>query len=185
MLRLSRSARGCRRSHQARCTATRRDSGGGPEQPVRHRWSGGRALTAWIVGTNDRCKAAATLKPVVNWISEAEQYYAAMQIRGVPTALVKVPAPVTAASAPSQSATRAAAILAWFDKCRVKWGHSALGRCHEECVTQALRHSRERGNGDRIVDGDGTKHSASHHRPQAQPTVVPSFSLAGRVLSWM
>ncbi|KAK0358464.1 hypothetical protein LTR94_035331, partial [Friedmanniomyces endolithicus] len=33
--------------------------------------SGGGLLTAWIVGKNNRFKAAATQKPVVNWISEA------------------------------------------------------------------------------------------------------------------
>jgi len=33
--------------------------------------SGGGVLTAWIVGKTDRFKAAATQKPVINWISEA------------------------------------------------------------------------------------------------------------------
>jgi dipeptidyl aminopeptidase/acylaminoacyl peptidase len=134
-------------------------------------------LTAWIVGKNDRFKAAATQKPVINWISEAltmdatgftsrywfakqpwedpmsywnrsplslvgnvktptlvvvgsedyrtpvsesEQYYAALQIRGVPTALVKVPGASHGgiAARPSQSAAKAAAILAWFDRYR-------------------------------------------------------------------
>lgn len=139
--------------------------------------SGGGVLTSWIIGKTDRFKAAATQKPVINWISEAltmdgtgftsrywfakqpwedpmsywarsplslvgnvktptlvvvgsedyrtpvsesEQYYAALQIRGVPTALVKV----TGAShggftaRPSQSAAKASAILAWFDRYR-------------------------------------------------------------------
>lgn len=139
--------------------------------------SGGGVLTSWIVGKTDRFKAAATQKPVINWISEAltmdasgftsrywfrkqpwedpmsywarsplslvgnvktptlvvvgsedyrtpvsesEQYYAALQIRGVPTALVKV----TGAShggftaRPSQSAAKASAVLAWFDRYR-------------------------------------------------------------------
>ena len=141
--------------------------------------SGGGVLTSWIVGKTDRFKAAATQKPVINWISEAltmdntgftsrywfrkqpwedpmeywnrsplslvgnvktptlvvvgsqdyrtpvsesEQYYAALQIRGVPTALVKVPGAshggITAR--PSQSAAKAAAILAWFEKYRTK-----------------------------------------------------------------
>lgn len=139
--------------------------------------SGGGVLTAWIVGKNDRFKAAATQKPVINWISEAltmdntgftsrywfakqpwedpmsywnrsplslvgnvktptlvvvgsedyrtpvsesEQYYAALQIRGVPTALVKVPGASHGgiAARPSQSAAKAAAILAWFDRYR-------------------------------------------------------------------
>jgi dipeptidyl aminopeptidase/acylaminoacyl peptidase len=141
--------------------------------------SGGGVLTAWIVGKTDRFKAAATQKPVINWISESltmdattftsrywfdkkpwedpmsywnrsplslvgnvktptlvvvgsedyrtpvsesEQYYAALQIRGVPTALVKVPGAShgSLAARPSQSAARAAAILAWFDKYRAQ-----------------------------------------------------------------
>jgi dienelactone hydrolase len=139
--------------------------------------SGGGVLTAWIVGKTQRFKAAATQKPVINWVSEAltmdatpftsrywfdkrpwedpmsywnrsplslvgnvttptlvvvgsedyrtpvseaEQYYAALQIRGVPTALVKVPGASHhgLAGRPSQSAAKAAAILAWFDKYR-------------------------------------------------------------------
>lgn len=141
--------------------------------------SGGGVLTAWIVGKTDRFKAAATQKPVINWVSEAltmdntgftsrywfnkepwedpmaywnrsplslvgnvktptlvvvgaqdyrtpvsesEQYYAALQIRGVPTALVKVPGASHGGftARPSQSAAKAAAILAWFAKYRVK-----------------------------------------------------------------
>ena len=55
-------------------------------------------------------------------VSEAEQYYAALQLRGVPTALVKVPGAGhgTIAARPSQSAAKAAAILAWFDRYRTK-----------------------------------------------------------------
>ncbi len=143
--------------------------------------SGGGVLTAWIVGKTDRFKAAATQKPVINWISEAltmdntmftseywftkrpwedpmsywnrsplslvgnvktptlvvvgnedyrtpvsesEQYYAALQIRGVPTALVKLPGASHGGftSRPSQSAGKASAILAWFDRYRAKAG---------------------------------------------------------------
>lgn len=139
--------------------------------------SGGGVLTAWIIGKTDRFKAAASQKPVINWLSEAltmdgttftsrywfdkrpwedpmsywnrsplslvgnvktptlvvvgsedyrtpvsesEQYYAALQIRGVPTALVKVPGAShhDLAERPSQSAAKSAAILAWFDKYR-------------------------------------------------------------------
>ncbi|MCT2399746.1 S9 family peptidase [Novosphingobium sp. HK4-1] len=139
--------------------------------------SGGGVLTSWIVGKTHRFKAAATQKPVINWISEAltmdatpftsrywfdkkpwedpmaywkrsplslvgnvktptlvvvgsedyrtpdsesEQYYAALQIRGVPTAMVKVPDASHGgiAARPSQSAAKASAILAWFDKYR-------------------------------------------------------------------
>jgi dipeptidyl aminopeptidase/acylaminoacyl peptidase len=139
--------------------------------------SGGGVLTAWIVGKNDRFRAAATQKPVIElasfalttdfaaafspywrkerpwedpqgyWkysplslvgnvktptlvvvgsedyrtpVSQAEQYYAALQLRGVPTALVKVPGASHGgiAARPSQAAAKAAAILAWFDKYR-------------------------------------------------------------------
>jgi dipeptidyl aminopeptidase/acylaminoacyl peptidase len=53
-------------------------------------------------------------------VSESEQYYAALQIRGVPTALVKVPGASHGGftSRPSQSAAKASAILAWFDRYR-------------------------------------------------------------------
>jgi dipeptidyl aminopeptidase/acylaminoacyl peptidase len=137
--------------------------------------SGGGALTAWIVGKTDRFKAAATQKPVINWVSEvlttdgytsmaaywfgkmpwedpqgywarsplslvgnvktptlvvvgaddnrtppseAEQYFNALQLRGVPTALVRVPDASHGgiAARPSQSAAKAAAILGWFDR---------------------------------------------------------------------
>lgn len=49
-------------------------------------------------------------------VSESEQYYEALQLRGVPTALVKVPGANHGglAARPSQSAAKAAAILAWF-----------------------------------------------------------------------
>lgn len=53
-------------------------------------------------------------------VSESEQYYTALKVRGVPTALVKVPGAnhggLTAR--PSQSAAKAAAILAWFARYR-------------------------------------------------------------------
>jgi dipeptidyl aminopeptidase/acylaminoacyl peptidase len=51
-------------------------------------------------------------------VSEAEQYYTALSLRGVPTALVKVPGASHGgiASRPSQAAAKAAAILAWFEK---------------------------------------------------------------------
>lgn len=55
-------------------------------------------------------------------VSEAEQYYSALQLRGVPTALVKVPGAAhgTIAARPSQSAAKASAIVAWFDRYRSK-----------------------------------------------------------------
>ncbi len=52
--------------------------------------------------------------------SEAEQYYTALQLRGIPTALVKVPGAnhEGLAARPSQSAAKASAILAWFARYR-------------------------------------------------------------------
>jgi dipeptidyl aminopeptidase/acylaminoacyl peptidase len=54
--------------------------------------------------------------------SEAEQYYEALQLRGVPTAFVKVPGASHGgiAARPSQAAAKASAILAWFDRYRLK-----------------------------------------------------------------
>jgi dipeptidyl aminopeptidase/acylaminoacyl peptidase len=51
-------------------------------------------------------------------VSDAEQYYQALQLRGVETALIKVPGASHEglAARPSQSAQRASAILAWFEK---------------------------------------------------------------------
>ncbi|HEY0043078.1 MAG TPA: S9 family peptidase [Allosphingosinicella sp.] len=51
-------------------------------------------------------------------VSESEQLYAALQIRGVPTALVKVPGASHGgiAARPSQAGAKAAAILAWFER---------------------------------------------------------------------
>lgn len=54
-------------------------------------------------------------------VSESEQYYSALQLKGVPTALVKVPgASHSFTNRPSQSAAKASAIIAWFDKYRKK-----------------------------------------------------------------
>jgi dipeptidyl aminopeptidase/acylaminoacyl peptidase len=53
-------------------------------------------------------------------VSEAEQLYSALKLRRVPTTLVKVPDASHGgiAARPSQSAAKAAAIIAWFDKYR-------------------------------------------------------------------
>jgi len=53
-------------------------------------------------------------------VSESEQFYEALQLRGVPTMLVKVPGASheTFTDRPSQSAAKASAILAWFDRYR-------------------------------------------------------------------
>ena len=50
-------------------------------------------------------------------VSQAEQYYTALQVRNIPTALIKVPGASHSITArPSQSAAKASAILAWFDR---------------------------------------------------------------------
>ncbi|MBI1197047.1 MAG: prolyl oligopeptidase family serine peptidase [Phenylobacterium sp.] len=50
--------------------------------------------------------------------SEAEQYFAALQFRGVPTALIRVPGASHGgiAARPSQSAAKAESIVAWFER---------------------------------------------------------------------
>lgn len=54
--------------------------------------------------------------------SESEQYYEALRLRGIPTLLVKVPGANHGglAERPSQSAAKASAILAWFERYRTK-----------------------------------------------------------------
>ena len=62
-------------------------------------------------------------------VSQAEQLYAALQLREIPTALVKVPGASHGgiAARPSQSAAKASAILAWFDRYRTdKPGPAAI-----------------------------------------------------------
>ncbi|MFM7404959.1 MAG: S9 family peptidase, partial [Erythrobacter sp.] len=51
-------------------------------------------------------------------VSESEQYYTALRLRGVPTALIKIPGASHGgiAARPSQSGAKASAILAWFAK---------------------------------------------------------------------
>ncbi|MBB5984181.1 alpha/beta hydrolase family protein [Sphingobium lignivorans] len=53
-------------------------------------------------------------------VSESEQYYTALKLRGIPTALVKVPGASHGgfAARPSQSAAKASAILEWFGRYR-------------------------------------------------------------------
>ncbi len=53
-------------------------------------------------------------------VSEAAQYYAALQLAGVPTAFIRIPGASHGgyAGRPSQSAARVAAILAWFERYR-------------------------------------------------------------------
>jgi dipeptidyl aminopeptidase/acylaminoacyl peptidase len=136
--------------------------------------SGGGVLTAWIVGSTDRFRAAVVQKPVINWtsfvltadrynffwrywfsgypwdvpeeyarrsplslvgkvstptmvltgeedyrtpISESEQYYQALKLRQVPSALVRVPGAGHGLDRrPSQLATKVAHVLAWFER---------------------------------------------------------------------
>lgn len=53
--------------------------------------------------------------------SEAEQWYSALRLQGVPSMLVKVPgAPHSLDGRPSQAAARVAAITDWFDRYRKK-----------------------------------------------------------------
>ncbi|MGN6059326.1 MAG: prolyl oligopeptidase family serine peptidase [Sphingomicrobium sp.] len=60
-------------------------------------------------------------------VSESEQFYEALQLRGIPTMLVKVPGASheTLTDRPSQSAAKASAILAWFDRYRTENGTQA------------------------------------------------------------
>jgi len=56
-------------------------------------------------------------------MSETEQYYAALKLEGVPTAMVRVPeASHGIASRPSQLLTKVAHILGWFDRYSVRGG---------------------------------------------------------------
>jgi dipeptidyl aminopeptidase/acylaminoacyl peptidase len=61
-------------------------------------------------------------------VSEAEQLYSALKLKGVPTMLVKVPNASHGgiAARPSQSAAKAAAITAWFDKYRKTEGTAQM-----------------------------------------------------------
>jgi dipeptidyl aminopeptidase/acylaminoacyl peptidase len=75
-------------------------------------------------------------------VSEAEQFYAALKLRKVPTALVKVPDASHGgiAARPSQSAAKAAAIIAWFDKYRTdKPGSPAVAAASASEPTPAVR----------------------------------------------
>jgi dipeptidyl aminopeptidase/acylaminoacyl peptidase len=60
--------------------------------------------------------------------SEAEQLYTALQLRRVPTALIRIPgAPHNLVGRPSQSAARVSAILAWFERWRGGWSPPEAG----------------------------------------------------------
>lgn len=136
--------------------------------------SGGGILTAWIVGNTERFAAAASIKPVINWMTmaliadigpyvrrhwiradpwsdpeaylsrspitlidkvttptllmvgeadwrtpawEAEQFYTALKLKGVDTALIRVPeAPHLIAGRPSRLIAKTDNIMGWFKK---------------------------------------------------------------------
>ncbi|MEM6557829.1 MAG: S9 family peptidase, partial [Pseudomonadota bacterium] len=136
--------------------------------------SGGGILTAWIVGKTDRFAAAASVKPVINWMTmalsadiaqfvrrhwiredpwtnpdafldlspimlienvvtptlvmvgeedwrtptwEAEQFYTALKLKGVDTALIRVPgSPHYIAGRPSRLIAKTDNIMGWFAK---------------------------------------------------------------------
>ncbi|WBQ11270.1 S9 family peptidase [Hyphomonadaceae bacterium ML37] len=137
--------------------------------------SGGGVLTAWLIGTDERWRAAAVGKPVINWtsfalasdigpvihrywfgvtpwdepeeywrrsplslvgnvsaptmvfvgaedrrtpVAEAEQYYNALQIRGIESRLVRIPDTFhgIADSRPSRLLYKTGHIIAWFNQ---------------------------------------------------------------------
>ena len=65
-------------------------------------------------------------------VSEAVQYYSALQLAGVPTTLIRVPGASHAITArPSQSAAKASAILAWFERYADGWEPGEMGDADE------------------------------------------------------
>jgi dipeptidyl aminopeptidase/acylaminoacyl peptidase len=74
-------------------------------------------------------------------VSESEQLYSALKLMKVPTALVKVPDASHGgiAARPSQSAAKAAAIIAWFDKYRTKKPAAAPVATNEGASAPATR----------------------------------------------
>jgi dipeptidyl aminopeptidase/acylaminoacyl peptidase len=74
-------------------------------------------------------------------VSESEQLYSALKLMKVPTALVKVPDASHGgiAARPSQSAAKAAAIIAWFDKYRTNKPAAAPVTTNEGASAPATR----------------------------------------------
>jgi dipeptidyl aminopeptidase/acylaminoacyl peptidase len=56
-------------------------------------------------------------------VSEAEQYYQALQLKGVPTVLYEIPGSAHSAIKPSQLAEEQTAIIEWFDRHRATTSH--------------------------------------------------------------
>jgi dipeptidyl aminopeptidase/acylaminoacyl peptidase len=81
--------------------------------------------------------------------SDAEQLYQALQLRRIPTALIKVPGASHGglAARPSQSAAKASAILAWFERYRTKGGTVAAPEAaegaHEDTASAVRCAARE------------------------------------------
>ena len=65
-------------------------------------------------------------------VSDSEQYYEALKLRGIPTALVKVPGASHGglAARPSQSAAKASAIVDWFQRYRPHPDTTATAESH-------------------------------------------------------
>ena len=56
-------------------------------------------------------------------VAEAEQYYQALQLRGVPTELYEIPGAAHTLIRPSQFAQQTSAIIEWFDRYRTTGQH--------------------------------------------------------------
>ena len=56
-------------------------------------------------------------------VSEAEQYYQALQLKGVPTTLYEIPGAAHGLIKPSQFAEEQTAIIEWFDRYRTTAKH--------------------------------------------------------------
>jgi dipeptidyl aminopeptidase/acylaminoacyl peptidase len=72
-------------------------------------------------------------------VSEAEQYYTALKLKGVPTMFVKVPGASHGgiAARPSQSAAKASAIIAWFDRYRAGKGGQPVASNEQASIPAA------------------------------------------------
>lgn len=61
-------------------------------------------------------------------VGEAQQYYSALRLRGVPSTFIRVPGASHAfTNRPSQSAAKASAILAWFERYAQGWTRPGTG----------------------------------------------------------
>jgi dipeptidyl aminopeptidase/acylaminoacyl peptidase len=162
--------------------------------------SGGGVLSAWIIGKNNRFRAAVVAKPVINWtsfvltadyyplfsqywfpsmpwedpmhywqrsplslvgqvqtptmlitgeddyrtpISETEQYYQALKLRGVPTAMLRIPGASHGINArPSHLLAQVLNTLGWFE--RHKAGNRESGIGNRESLKSARSQAAKR-----------------------------------------